>query len=116
MSKTFLGEAVTTACYLINSCPSSAINFKTPVEMWIGAPAYYSVLRVFGCLDYAYIKHEKLEPRALRCIFIGYLEGIKGYKFCYMKTKGTRCSVTRNVTSVESEMRFFQKENKQITK
>jgi len=31
--KSFWGEAVTTAAYLINRCPSTGIDFKTPMEV-----------------------------------------------------------------------------------
>ena len=41
LAKSFWGEAVNTTCYLINRCPSSAIEFKTPEERWTGkAPSY----------------------------------------------------------------------------
>lgn len=67
LPKSFWGEAVTTAAYLINRSPSSAIKFKTPMEMWNGKPADYSNLRVFVCKAYAHIKQDKLGARALRC-------------------------------------------------
>ena len=72
VSKHFWAEAVTTACFLINKCPSSAINFKTPDELWYGRPYNYSELKVFGCMAYAHVTQDKLEPRALKCIFLGY--------------------------------------------
>lgn len=67
-----------TAYYLINWCPSSAIDFKTPIEMWSGKLVEYSNLRVFGCMAYAHIWQDKLAARALKCIFIGYPDGVKG--------------------------------------
>uniref|UniRef100_A0A2N9IBB7 Integrase catalytic domain-containing protein n=1 Tax=Fagus sylvatica TaxID=28930 RepID=A0A2N9IBB7_FAGSY len=36
MAKTFWAEAVKTACYVINRSPSTAIDLKTPMEMWTG--------------------------------------------------------------------------------
>jgi len=80
LPKSFWGEAVTTTAYLINRCPSTGIDFKTPMEVWSGKSAYYSSLKVFGALAYAHIKQDKLERRTLKCVFIGYLEGVKGYK------------------------------------
>ncbi|PON68561.1 Ribonuclease H-like domain containing protein, partial [Parasponia andersonii] len=32
--KTFWAEAVKIACYVINRSPSTAIDLKTPMEMW----------------------------------------------------------------------------------
>jgi len=60
LPKSLWGEAVTTAAYLINRCPSTAIDFKTPMEVWSGKPANYSSLKVFGALAYAHIKQDKL--------------------------------------------------------
>ncbi|KAL5547642.1 hypothetical protein UlMin_002873 [Ulmus minor] len=48
----FWGEAVNTAPYLVNRCPSSALDFKTPEEMWTGHPPKFDNLRVFGCVAY----------------------------------------------------------------
>jgi len=47
LSKNFWVKAVMTACYLINSCPSTTINMKTLEEVWSGHPPSYDTLRVF---------------------------------------------------------------------
>jgi hypothetical protein len=65
---------------LINKCPSTGIDFKTPMEVWSGKPTNYSTFKVFSALVYAHIKQDKLEARALKCVFIGYPEGVKSYK------------------------------------
>ena len=80
LPKNFWAEAAVTACYLINRCPSSAIKFKTPLEVWKGGNSSYEHLRIFGCLAYAHKIQDKLEPRAKKCVFLGYPEGVKGYK------------------------------------
>jgi hypothetical protein len=75
-----------TACYLINHAPSIAIDKKTPIEVWSGSPADYSQLRVFYCTAYAHVDNGKLEPRAIKRIFLGYKSGVKGYKLCNPET------------------------------
>ena len=40
----------------------------------------YSHLKVFGCIAFVHTKKSKLEPMALKCIFIRFPEGVKGYK------------------------------------
>ena len=40
----------------------------------------YSNLKIFGCDAYIYVNDEKLEPRARKCIFVGYDLGVKGYR------------------------------------
>lgn len=55
------------------------------MQMWTEHPEDYSGLKVFGCAAYAHIKQGKLEPRALRCVFVGYPYGVKGYKLRYLQ-------------------------------
>jgi transposase InsO family protein len=42
LGKDFWAEAINTACYLVNRSPSTAIECKTPFEIWSGLPADYS--------------------------------------------------------------------------
>jgi len=80
LPKTLLGEAANAAAYVINRCPSSTLNFKTPMEAWSGEPSNYSKLKLFGLLAFAHVKQGKLAARAVKCMFIGNPEGVKGYK------------------------------------
>ncbi|GJY22389.1 retrovirus-related pol polyprotein from transposon TNT 1-94 [Tanacetum coccineum] len=41
LGKSFWAEAVNTACYMINCSPSTAVELKTPMEMWTGNPGYH---------------------------------------------------------------------------
>src|SRR4030067_1462565 len=105
LPKSFWGEAVTTAAYLINRCPSTDIDLKTPMEVWSGQPADYSTLKVFGSLAYAHIKQDKLDARAVKCVFIGYPEGVKGYKLWRMDSGGgSKFIISRDVTFDETRM------------
>ncbi|KAH9657439.1 hypothetical protein KPL70_023077 [Citrus sinensis] len=97
-------ETLMTACYLVNRSPSSAIDFKTPVEMWSSRAANYSDLKIFGCPAFAHVKQGKLEPRALKCVFLGYPEGVKGYRLWCTDLKPPRCIVSRDVVFNEQEM------------
>ncbi|RVW67898.1 Retrovirus-related Pol polyprotein from transposon TNT 1-94 [Vitis vinifera] len=84
--------------------PSSALQFKTPQEKWIGKAANYQHLKVFGCTTYVHTKTDKLEPRAVKCIFLGYPKGVKGYKL-WIETQGKRkCIISRDVTFNEQDM------------
>nr|GEW78741.1 zinc finger, CCHC-type [Tanacetum cinerariifolium] len=56
LPKTFWAEATCTAAYLINRSPSRAIEKKTPIEMWLGHPSDYGILRIFGCVTYLHDK------------------------------------------------------------
>ncbi|KAH9769644.1 hypothetical protein KPL71_012096 [Citrus sinensis] len=97
-------EALDTACYIVNRSPSSGINFRTPYELWSGKPADYSHLRIFGCPAYAHVKQGKLEPRAFKCVFLGYPAGVKGYKLWCTDIKPPRAIISRDVVFNEHEM------------
>ena len=97
-------KALSTTCYIVNRSPSTGINFKTPYELWYGKLADYSSLKIFGCPAYAHIKQGKLEPRALRCVFLGYPEGVKGYKLWCIDLKPPKAIISRDVVFNEAEM------------
>lgn len=109
LPKSFLIEALSSTLYCINPCPSTTIGFKTPHEAWSSKKVDYSELKVFGCIAYAHIKQDKLEPRALKCIFIGYLEGVKGYKLWCLEPGHKKCLISRDVVFDEHEMEILVK-------
>ncbi|KAL5858125.1 hypothetical protein ACOSQ3_005583 [Xanthoceras sorbifolium] len=104
LSKDFWAEAASTACHLVNRSPSTAIDIKTPEELWSGKPAEYSDLKVFGCPAYAHVNDGKLEPRSKRCIFIGYPSGVKGYKLWCPDPNSPKVIISRDVVFDESAM------------
>ena len=91
LGRRFWAEAANTSCYLINRSPSIPLEKKTPIEVWSGSPADYSLLRVFGCTAYAHVDNGKLEPREVKCIFLGYGSGVKTYKLWNPETKKRFC-------------------------
>ena len=95
LPKSFWVEAASTACFLINHSPSTAIDKRTPQEVWYGTPTSYSNLKMFRCPTYAYVDDGKLEPRFIKCVFLGYKSGVKGYKFWCSKTN--KVMVNRDV-------------------
>jgi len=82
------------------------------MEAWSGEPPDYSGLKVFGSLTFAHVKQGKLDARVVKCLFIGYLEGVKGYKLWKLKSGETRCIISRDVTFDESRMTMLSKEEK----
>ncbi|KAH9779520.1 Integrase catalytic domain-containing protein [Citrus sinensis] len=104
LPKTLWVEALNTACYLVNMSPSTAIGCKTPMELWSERIADYSKLRIFGCIAYAHVKQGKLEPRALKYRFLGYPEGVKGYRLWCIDSNPPQCIISRDVTFHEDEI------------
>ena len=71
--------------------------------MWTGHPPKFDNLQVFGCVAYAHQKQGKLDARAKKCMFIGYPEGVKGYKLWYEDGGSSKCFISRDVVFKESE-------------
>ncbi|CAL8133412.1 unnamed protein product [Prunus armeniaca] len=73
--KKFWSQGVLTAAYLINRLPGRVLDFKSPYEVMKGKEINLSHLKVFGCTCFVHIQsshHDKLDPRAVKCIFMGY--------------------------------------------
>jgi hypothetical protein len=83
LGKEFSAEVVGIACYLVNISPSLELDDKTPQEVWTGSKPSLTHLKVFGCEAYVHVPNEnrsKLDKKDEKCIFIGYKDGLKGYK------------------------------------
>ncbi|GKC71610.1 retrovirus-related pol polyprotein from transposon TNT 1-94, partial [Tanacetum coccineum] len=104
LPKTFWAEATCTAAYLINRSPSTVIEKKTPMEIWSGHPSDYGMLRIFGCVAYLHDKQGKLEPRAIKCVLLGYPDGVKGYILYGLDDESPKIVTSRNVVFNESVM------------
>ncbi|KAE8725167.1 Eukaryotic translation initiation factor 3 subunit E [Hibiscus syriacus] len=101
LEKSFWVEAVNTACYLVNRAISTAIELKTPMEMWTGKPADYSNLHVFGSIVYVMYNSQeisKLDPKSRKCKFLGYPDGVKGTE----KLETTQIHVEKEVEQGDS--------------
>ena len=90
MPTQFWGDSILIATYLINRMPSRVLSFVTPLQKFqeffphSRLNAHLS-LRVFGSTVFVHIhepKRNKFDPRALKCVFLGYSSTKRGYK-CY---------------------------------
>ncbi|KAH9658263.1 Integrase catalytic domain-containing protein [Citrus sinensis] len=95
LPRCFWAEAVSTTCYLVNRSPSAAIDFKTPKEIWFGRLPKFENLRIFGCPAYVHINQGELNAKALKGFFVGYPDGVKGYRvWCGEQRK---CIISKDV-------------------
>jgi transposase InsO family protein len=84
--KTFWGDAVLTASFLLNRTPSRVLHGKSPFQvMFPGIEPFPLPPRLFGCISFVHNLQpgrDKLDPRSHKCIFLGYSRTQKGYR-CY---------------------------------
>jgi hypothetical protein len=104
-------DAVSPAVHLLNRLPSKVLQFQTPLQVLASCVSLPKTLmlppRVFGCVAYVHLhknQRSKLDPCALRCLFLGYAMHQKGYR-CYDPSTN-RLYVTMDVTFLETEPFF----------
>ena len=76
-------EAPNIMVYVQNMCPHIIVKDKTPKEAFTRVKPEARHLRIFGCLVYTRVPHEKrskLDPSKHKGIFVGYSETSKGYR------------------------------------
>lgn len=97
-------EAVLTATYLINRMPSQVLDWKSPYEILNGENKYIVPPKVFGCVCFVRdhrLTVGKLDPRAVKCVFVGYSATQKDY-MCWSPVE-RRMFVSMDVTFRELE-------------
>ncbi|KAK4388420.1 Retrovirus-related Pol polyprotein from transposon TNT 1-94 [Sesamum angolense] len=95
LPKAFWAEAVYTAVYLLNRCPTKAVQNMTSIEAWSGKKPSTKHLRVFGSICYVHNPTEK-------GIFLGYSTQSKSYRIYNLKTK--KLIISRDVEFDEDAM------------
>ncbi|GKU96667.1 hypothetical protein SLEP1_g9878 [Rubroshorea leprosula] len=86
----FWAEAIHTAAYIQNCSPTVALHHQTPFEAWHGWKPKVTHFKIFGCLAYVHVpsqKRTKFEENSVKCIFLGYSDETKGYRFYNPITK-----------------------------
>ena len=83
LSHDYWVEVVDTTCYVVNRLLTTTLVDETPYEAWAGKRPSLTHLKVFGCDAFVHIPKErrkKLYSKSEKCIFVGYKDGVKGYK------------------------------------
>ncbi|MCO5587362.1 hypothetical protein L7F22_041311 [Adiantum nelumboides] len=104
MPLTYWAEAVHTAVHIMNRTPTTAIHEISPYERLYGIKPTVSYMKIFGSVCYVHVPNEarkKMEPKAVKCIFLGYPVEKKSYK-CYDPTT-RQVYVSRDVRFCEHE-------------
>lgn len=91
-------EAVNTATFVLNRTGTSTVKDKTPYELWYGKQAMFNSFKKFGCDVYIHIPKEKrmkFDRKALKCVFVGYDENVKGFRV--LNTEKNTVEIARDV-------------------
>lgn len=106
------GEALLSAMYVTNRVPSSALGYQTPLQVLQAKlktiPPFPNLPpKVFGCAVYVHVhphQRSKLDPCAIKCVFLGYASHQKGYRCYHPPTR--KMYVTMDATFHE-ELSYF---------
>ncbi|KAL8171367.1 hypothetical protein V2J09_023171 [Rumex salicifolius] len=104
----FGGDVILTTTYLLNRLPSPHLQNKTPFEILFHKTPIYTHLRIFYCRCFASthpLRPRKFDARSVKCVFLGYQPGTKGYKLYSLETK--KVLISRDVVFLETEFLFF---------
>jgi hypothetical protein len=75
--------------YLLNRCPTKAVENKIPIEVWSGGRKLsVNHLKVFDFICYAHVPKEirhELEDKGEKCVFIDYSTKSKDYRLFSLK-------------------------------
>ena len=87
--KSYWSDAVLIAYHLINRMPSTVLGGQIPYTVLSpGTPLFHLPPKIFGCVCYVHLLgrgSDKLDPRSIKCVFLGYSRIQKGYR-CYSPT------------------------------
>ncbi len=98
LPKCLWGEAASFTVYTLNRVLSK-VSPITPYEAWHNKKPNISHLRVFGSIAYIHIpkvERRKLDSKSIRCIFVGYSQTQKAYRFWCPTTRVVK--ISRDVT------------------
>lgn len=103
LPKSLWAEAINTAAFIRNRCPSKRLADTTPMEMWNKRKPYVGFMRIFGSKVIALNKgprRSKFEPKGESYLLVGYSEESKAYR---LWKPGTRQVIKRR------DVRFNEK-------
>ncbi|CAL8167156.1 unnamed protein product [Prunus armeniaca] len=101
----FWAKAVNTIVYVLNWCPTKALDKKTPFEAYSGRKPGIKHLRVFGSLCYAHVpnqQRQKLDLASTRCVVLRYGSCEKGYRL--YNTAFGRVVISKDVETGEASL------------
>jgi hypothetical protein len=96
LSTELWAEASNAAVYILNRVYSStALEEKTPYEMWYGKKPNLAHVRIFGSTVYSHVPKKergKFDPTGRKCVLVGYCETQKAFRLWDPSARKVRIS------------------------
>ena len=112
LPQSFWAEAVSTAVYIRNRCPTKAVKGMTPYEALFGSKPSVNHLRIFGCIAYSHVakdERRKLDSKSRKLILLGYADNRKAY--CLYDFQKRRVVFSRDVVFNEKVAGYSDEES-----
>lgn len=100
-------DAFTTTTFIINCLPTPLLANQSPFRLIFNQDPQYTNFRTYGCQVFPYLRDyskHKFEPRSILCVFIGYSQQHKGYRF--LDSTSSRVYITRHARFNEQVFPF----------
>jgi hypothetical protein len=107
LNKSFWGEALFTVCYILNRVPQKKSKV-TPYELWKKRKLNLNYFKMWGCRAIVRLpkpKIRKLGQKPIECIFLGYTQYSKGYRFLVVEPNN---SVKVNTIIESRDAEFYE--------
>jgi len=114
LAQHFWGEAVNTACHIINMVYSRPENNKTPYEIWRGKKPTVKYFKTFGSKCYILRDREnlgKFDSKSDEGIFLGYSTNSRAYRVFNKRTEIVMESINVVIDDEEVERLSSREEN-----
>ena len=112
LPKSFWGDALNTASYLLNHAPSKAVD-STPYEIWYKRKPNLKHLKVWGCPAFVKkVESDKLDSKSDKCYFVGYLK--ESFRYYFYNPNEQKVFVSRHATFLEREFILEMASSSQI--
>jgi len=115
MPKFLWAEAVNTANYLRNRCPSISLNGRTPYEKWTGKIPNLNYFKIFGsrmAIRNLEPQKDKFDARSSTGIFVGYSEISKAYRVWIPHKR--RIEIARDVKIIDENPETYPLKDKSL--
>ncbi|KAG8842419.1 hypothetical protein FRB96_005428 [Tulasnella sp. 330] len=111
LPKKYWSYVVAYAAYTCAYCPTQMLDGKVPIEAWTGVKPDATHLHPFGCDAFVHILpdkgRDKLEAKAIKCAFLGYVRGSSRDKgsplFRLVDRRTGKLYKSRDVTFIDSQ-------------